>query len=129
MGSSMRNSANKTEAVNAYMAKLDYLLKAEVEAIRETIKGVNPDITEEVKWNAPSFSYKGAYLVTFNLRKPQRILLVFHHPAIARIKNDWLEGDYPDRRLAYLGSMDELQARRGQLISIIQHLVKIEDEK
>jgi Domain of unknown function (DU1801) len=127
--SSMSNSANKTEAVNVYMTKLDYPLKAEAEAIRETIKGINQQITEQVKWNAPSFSYKGAYLVTFNLRNPKRILLVFHHPAIAGIKSDWLEGDYPDRRLAYLGSMDELQAQKGELVRIITHLVNVEDDK
>jgi hypothetical protein len=67
--------------------------------------------------------------VTFNLRNPKRILLVFHHPAIAGIKSDWLEGDYPDRRLAYLGSMDELQAQKGELVRIITHLVNIEDDK
>jgi hypothetical protein len=128
-GINMSNSANKTAAVDAYMARLEYPMKAEVEAIRETIKGIDRDITEEVKWNAPSFSYKGAYLVTFNLRNPHRILLVFHHPAIARITSDWLEGDYPARRLAYLAGMDELQARNGELISIIQRLIRIDSAK
>src|SRR5258707_13744450 len=127
--SSMSNSANKTEAVNVYMTRLDYPLKAEAEAIRETIKGINQQITEQVKWNAPSFSYKGAYLVTFNVRNPQRVLLVFHHPAISRITSDWLEGDYPGRRLAYLAGMDDLQTRKSELISIIQQLVKIEGDK
>jgi hypothetical protein len=125
----MNNSANKSAAVDAYFARLDYPLKAEAEALRQTILGINPEITEQVKWNAPSFSYKGAYLVTLNLRSPQRILLVFHHPAIARIASDWLEGDYPARRLAYLGSIDELHARQDELIRIIQHLMISEDEK
>jgi hypothetical protein len=125
----MSNSANKSVAVDAYMARLEYPLKAEAEAIRQTILGINPAITEQVKWNAPSFSYKGAYLVTFNLRSPKRILLVFHHPAIARIPSDWLEGDYPARRLAYLGSIDELQAHKDELIRVIQHLMTSEDDK
>lgn len=125
----MSNSANKTAAVDAYMASLEYPMKAEVEAIRETIKGIDPDITEEVKWNAPSFSYKGTYLVTFNLRNPHRILLVFHHPAIARITSEWLEGDYPARRLAYLAGLDELQARKAELISIIQRLIHVDSDK
>jgi len=125
----MSNSANKTEAVDAYMARLEYPMKAEVEATRATIKSIDRDITEEVKWNAPSFSYKGAYLVTFNLRDPRRILLVFHHPAIARITSDWLEGDYPARRLAYLAGMDELHARKGELISIIQRLMQSDGDK
>src|SRR5215469_696308 len=125
----MSNSANKTTAVDAYMARLEYPMKTEVEAIRETIKGIDRDITEEVKWNAPSFSYKGAYLVTFNLRNPRRILLVFHHPAIARVASDWLDGDYPGRRLAYLASMDELHARKVELISIIKRLIQIDNDK
>lgn len=125
----MGNSANKTAAVDAYMAGLEYPMKAEVEAIRETIKGIDEDITEEVKWNAPSFSYKGTYLVTFNLRNPHRILLVFHHPAIARIPSDWLEGDYPARRLAFLADTDELHARKDELISIIQRLIHIDSDK
>jgi hypothetical protein len=48
----MSNSANKTEAVNAFMVKLDYPLKAVAEAIRETIKGINQTISEEVRANA-----------------------------------------------------------------------------
>jgi hypothetical protein len=125
----MSNSANKSAAVDAYMARLDYPRKAEVEAIRETIKSADPAITEEVKWNAPSFSCNGAYLVTFNLRDPQRILLVFHNPAIARVISDWLEGDFPGRRLAYLAGMDELQARKGELVSIIQQLIRSGSDK
>jgi hypothetical protein len=68
-------------------------------------------------------------LVTFNLRDPHRILLVFQHPAIARIASDWLEGDYPGRRLAYLAGIDELQARKGELISIIQGHIQIGSDK
>jgi hypothetical protein len=31
--------------------------------------------------------------------------------------------------LAYLGSMGELQAQKGELVRIITHLVNIEDDK
>jgi uncharacterized protein YdhG (YjbR/CyaY superfamily) len=58
------STTNKTAEVDAFMAKLDHPFKAEVQAVREIIKGVNPHITEQIKWNAPSFSYKD-YLATF----------------------------------------------------------------
>ncbi len=51
--------AKKRETVDEYMAALDHPFKAEVEALRAIIKGVNPNITEQVKWNAPSYRYKG----------------------------------------------------------------------
>ena len=60
-------NVNKTEQVDAFMEKLDHPFKAEVQVVRDIIKGVNPGIIEQIKWAAPSFSYKG-YMVTFNLR-------------------------------------------------------------
>ena len=46
--------------------------------VRDAIKSANKNITEEIKWKTPSFSYNGEYLITFNLRDNQRIHLVFH---------------------------------------------------
>lgn len=74
------------------MQKLDHPFKAEVQALRKIIKKVDKHIAEEVKWNAPSYNYKGEYLVTFNLRAKQHIHLVFHNPMISRVKSKLLEG-------------------------------------
>lgn len=124
----MSTKARKTEEVDDYMARLDHPLKGEVQALRHIIKGVNADITEEIKWKAPSFSYRGAYLVTFNLRDPRRIMLVFHNPAIATVRSALLEGDYPDRRLAYITDMNDVKAKEAQLADIIKQLVSLEDK-
>lgn len=48
----------KQENVDDFMEKLDYPLKAEVQTLRAIIKAVSPDITEQIKWNTPSYSYK-----------------------------------------------------------------------
>src|SRR5690349_11291394 len=78
---------SRTDKVDEFLRELNHPLTAEVEAVRSIIKGVNKDIVEEVKWRAPSFSYKGAYLVTFNLWETERIHLVFHNPMIAKVKS------------------------------------------
>src|SRR5215471_19423738 len=98
----MSKTENQTAKVDEFLGKLDHPFKAEVQAIREIIKGVNTHITEQIKWNAPSFSYKGEYLVTFNLHATHQVHPVFHHPAIAQVKSGLLEGDYKDRRMVYL---------------------------
>jgi len=54
----------KPPTVDTFMAALDHPYKAEVQAVREIILGVHDGITEQVKWNAPSFGYEG-YLATF----------------------------------------------------------------
>ena len=115
------------ETVDDYMAKLDHPFKAEVQAVREIILGVHPDIWEQVKWNAPSFSYKD-YIATFNLRTHEHVHLIFHNPAIASIKNDLLQGDYVDRRMTYFSDMADVKAKKSALEYVIQELVKVMDK-
>ena len=121
-----RQPVNKTEEVDAFMGRLDHPFKAEVQAVRDIIKNVNSDITEQVKWNAPSFSYKG-YMVTFNLWAKQHVHLVFHNGAILSNESGFLEGDYPDRRMAYFSSMDDVESKRPTLEAAVREWVKLRD--
>lgn len=95
------------------MDELDHPFKAEVQQVREIVKNVNPDITEQIKWNAPSFSYNGEFLVTFNLWEKKRIHLVFHNPMISKVKSKLLEGDYDHRRMACL-MIRKISRAKGQ---------------
>lgn len=114
----------KTEDVEAFMDRLDHPFKAEVQALREIIKGVSPDITEQIKWNAPTFSHDGDYIATFNLHSVKNVHLVFHHPQVASIESEILEGDYPDgRRMAYFADMDDIKARQSALEEVVKALV------
>ena len=106
---------SRTDKVDEFLENLSHPLKAEVEAVRSIIKGVNKDINEEIKWKAPSFNYKGEYLVTFNLRDEKRVHLVFHNPMISKVKSKLLEGDYTDRRMAYFADMQDVMAKKSDL--------------
>jgi hypothetical protein len=118
---------NETPEVDAYMVKLQHPLKLEIQAVRELLKGVNRQITEQIKWNAPSFSYKGEYLVTFNPRETKRVHLVWHNPAIVKIRSGLLEGEYPDRRMSYLSDMTDVKAKRRELTGIARELLSAID--
>lgn len=116
---------SRTDAVDQFLLELGHPLTAEVEAVRTIIKGVSRDINEEVKWKAPSFNYKGEYLVTFNLRDTERIHLVFHNPEIPKVKSKLLEGDYKDRRMLYLADMKDIKAKKSELERILKQLIKL----
>jgi uncharacterized protein YdhG (YjbR/CyaY superfamily) len=118
--------AKTKQTVDDYMAQLDHPLKAEVQALRDIIKGVDSRITEQIKWNAPSYSYKDT-IATFNLRATQHVHLVFHNPAIATIRSNLLEGDYPDRRMAYFTDMKDVQAKQSALEQVIRDLMNLMD--
>jgi len=119
---------NRTEEVDAFMKELDHPFKVEVEAIRKIIKKVNKGITEQVKWKAPSFSYKG-YLVTFNLWEKKRVHLVFHNGAILTDKGGLLEGDYPDRRMMYFSDMKDVKAKKAVLESFVKEWITLMDKE
>ncbi len=120
------SAAENTKIVDAFMDKLDHPLKEDVQAVRNIIKGVNKNITEEIKWKAPSFSYNGQYLVTFNLRTDEHIHLVFHNPMIAKVKSKLLEGVYKDRRMAYFADMKDIKAKKTTLEKALKDLIKLQ---
>lgn len=120
------SAANQTQQVDAFMDKLDHPFKTEVQMVREIIKTVNADIAEQIKWNAPSFSYKGESLVTFNLWEKERIHLVFHNPMISKVKNKLLEGDYEHRRMAYFDDQQDIETKRPALEKALRDLIKLQ---
>jgi hypothetical protein len=84
---------SQSSKVDQLMATVDHPQKAAIEYLRALILGVDPEITEQVKWNAPSFSYDGEDRVTFQLRS-QDVQLVFHRGAAAR--EDTESFSFPD---------------------------------
>ena len=121
------SKANNTAKVDEQLSNLDHPLKEEVQVVRDLIKAANSQIEEEWKWNAPSFSYKGQYLVTFNLWEKKRIHLVFHNPEIVNVKSPLLEGDYPTRRMAYFADMNDIEAKKAELARVLAELIRLID--
>ncbi len=122
-----KKPVNQTEKVNDFMQQLDHPFKAEVQVVRDIIKSVHPGITEEIKWKAPSFSYKG-YMVTFNLWARQHVHLVFHNGAILSHESGLLEGDYVDRRMAYFSSLEDVYLKQPALEKAIREWVSLMDQ-
>ena len=118
-----------SEQVELYMKTLSaHPMLAEVEALRAILKKSSAKLNERIKWNAPSYYYKED-IVTFGPRKEDKVLLVFHHPHIVKIKSDLLEGDYKDRRLAWFGNMKEIKSHKKDLTTIMKLLVEAIDKK
>lgn len=119
--------SNRTDRVNQFVANLDHPLKAEVEAIRAIILSANPQLTEHIKWNAPSFQFKGEDRVTFNLHRKDRIQLVFHRGAKVKASEDFvfedstglLEWAAKDRGIVTLRDMQEIRAKETALVQVI----------
>ncbi|WP_433414340.1 hypothetical protein ACQP1V_33825 [Microtetraspora malaysiensis] len=55
-----RQVQNKSGEVDRFITALEHPLKAGIEQLRSAILASNADISEHVKWNAPSFRYEDA---------------------------------------------------------------------
>ena len=116
------------EQVNEWMGKLDAEMKPSVDAVRRIIKAAGPQLNERIKWNAPSYYYKED-IVTFGpTRGKDKIILVFHHPKIVKIKSDLLKGDYKKRRLTYFNCVNEIKESKEELERIIKESIEMIDK-
>jgi hypothetical protein len=123
---------SEPEKVDAYTAELKHPLAGVAKALREIILKTDPDIGEEIKWNAPAFFYMGElppfnpkeykrHIVVFNFQKQECIRLVFPSGARLKDKSGLLQGDYPDgRRLALFRNMREAESQKASLQRIVK---------
>lgn len=128
------------EKVDAYMQKLQHPLANVAEALRQLILSVDPEISEEVKWNAPAFFYSGEmrpfnpkeykrHLIVFNLLKHDCIRLVFPSGAKVNDTSALLEGNYADgRRLALFYSLEDVEAKKAAMQHIIKEWLRLLDK-
>jgi hypothetical protein len=121
----------RATAVDDFMARLDHPLKAEIEAVRAIIRGVDPRIQESVKWNAPSFSI-AEHFATFKLRPLETVQVVFHTgakgkatvtPIVIDDPDELLRWAAPDRCLIAFSDLQDVASKQPALIAIVQQWI------
>jgi uncharacterized protein YdhG (YjbR/CyaY superfamily) len=122
---SKTGKASENEKVLAYLNNLDKRISTDVQAIRKIIQKTVPILEERIKWNAPSYHYKGMDLLTFGPQKEKKLLLIFHHPAIVKIKSALLEGTYKDRRLMYFTGKEAISHNKNELQRILKEFTEL----
>jgi hypothetical protein len=73
-----KSTSSGLKSVDEFVEKLDHPLKDVVVQLRAIVLSTEPHLTEQVKWNAPSFCYNGDDRITMNLSKKDQVLLIFH---------------------------------------------------
>jgi hypothetical protein len=124
-------AAPESAKVLALLAALEHPHKAGVEALRAWILGLNDGITEEVKWNAPSFKL-AEHFATFRLHPPKNIQLVLHTGAKAKSNAKAFAIDDPatllkwpatDRAVLTLASEAELYKHKDDVLRVLNQWV------
>lgn len=123
-------------AVGTFLRELDHPLKPQIEAVREIVLGVGPEIREGIKWNSPSFRTQD-YFATLNLRAKDgkdRVWLILHKGAKVKDNStkgmkiadpagllEWLT---KDRCLVTFSDGKDIQAKRSALRIIVREWIR-----
>lgn len=67
--------------VNAFRQGLDAETLATVDTLRAAIAAAHPNLTERLKWNAPSFAIEDDDRITLGLERKGGVRVVFHRGA------------------------------------------------
>ena len=125
--------AQESAEVAAFLQTLAHPRKAEVQALRALILGVDPSVREAIKWNAPSF-HTTEHFATFNLRGKDGVRLVLHTGAKLRetardgVKVEdpagLLEWLAPDRCLVTFADAADVRARGPALQALLREWLR-----
>jgi hypothetical protein len=119
-------------SVDAFLATLDHPLKRAVERLRSAILASNDRISEQVKWNAPSFVYEGVDRATFRLQPGNRLELILHRGAKTRDDvadfrfadasglAEWLA---PDRAVVRFRDDADAEAKQAAVVDLVNRWV------
>ncbi len=109
--------ANKNPVVDAWLDAYDNPMKQVVAAIRELALAADARITEDIKWQAPTFVYKGN-IASFFPKAKKHASLMFHKGAEIPGAFPHLEGDSKEARSFKVASLEDLEAKRDELSAI-----------
>ena len=115
--------------VDAFLAALDHPRDREIRAVRAIVLAAAPQVTEGVKWNAPSFR-TSEWFATFQLRARDGVQLILHLGARVRETaatgiavadpDGLLEWLAPDRATVRFRDLADVEAKRDALAALVR---------
>ncbi|HEY4613336.1 MAG TPA: DUF1801 domain-containing protein [Bacteroidota bacterium] len=119
---------NKNPKVDEYLKKVAHPMNAEIQKVREIVLKVHPEIEETIKWNSPTFIYKGN-MASFFMNAKKHVSLMFHKGAFIKDKTGLLEGKGKEARTAKFANLQEIKKRKADLESVVKQWIRMQDEE
>jgi hypothetical protein len=124
--------AAKPQDVEAFLAASTHARLAEVRDVRAALLAAMPELTERVKWNAPSLGPDGTDRITFRLQPGDRVELVLHRGTASRPDDGFAFDDpdgviawaAPDRGVIVVRDADDLAERRTLIVATCRRWVE-----
>ena len=109
----------RSKEVDAWFERYDNPMKEVVQRVREIVLGADPRMEECIKWQAPTFMYRGN-LASFFPKSKQHASLMFHLGAKIPGTHPRLEGTGDTSRVLKLDSVKEATAAKRDIEKIVK---------
>jgi hypothetical protein len=105
--------------VDAWFERYENPMKDVVQRVREIVLGADERIEECIKWQAPTFTYRGNR-ASFYPKSKQHASLMFHTGARIPGEHPRLEGTGDTSRVLKIGSAAEAEAARRDIERVVR---------
>lgn len=105
--------------VDAWFETYDNPLKDLVQEVRDVMLGADERVDEVIKWQAPTFVYRGN-IASFFPKAKKHVTLMFHQGASLDDPTGLLEGTGATSRSATFADRDDLAAKRDALVGLVR---------
>ena len=110
---------NRNPEVDAWFEAYDNPQMELVRAVREVILDTDERVTEAIKWQAPTFMFRGN-IASFYPKSKQHASLMFHTGASLPDPEGLLEGEGEVSRVAKFLDADDLAAKAEALRGLVR---------
>ena len=114
-----RKIVSRRPEVDAWFERYDNPMKDVVQRVREIVLDADPRIDECIKWQAPTFTYKGN-LASFYPKSRGHASLMFHLGAKIPGAHARLEGSGDTSRVFKVADLTEAEAARPELEALVR---------
>ena len=109
----------RSPEVDAWFERYDNPMKEVVQRVREIVLGADSRMEECIKWQAPTFTYRGN-LASFFPKSKQHASLMFHQGAKIPGTHPRLEGGGDTGRMLKIGTVKEANAAKRDIERIVK---------
>ena len=124
-------------AVESYLAGLEPAAREAIDALRAIAVEADPELTERIKWNAPSFAVGDEDRITLGIERKGGVRAVLHRGAKAKNSQDFVFADSAklakwqasDRGVLTFADAREVAAKREALRDLFAQWIAATDTR
>ncbi|NOT35970.1 MAG: DUF1801 domain-containing protein [Saprospiraceae bacterium] len=126
--------ANKSKEVTLFLDEQNHPFRKEIEQLRNCILSASTSLTENIKWNGPSYCFDNADRITMRIQPPtKKVQLIFHRGASKQTqpkdrlisnKSKMLVWKENDRAIVTFISLKDIENGKTELTTIINEWIK-----